>query len=62
MRAEEEYNNIVETYDRNIAVTAIEAILKKYIVIYSYDKKILTYFENMKEDILLNLEKFKQNN
>ncbi|EHL16351.1 hypothetical protein HMPREF9630_01923 [Peptoanaerobacter stomatis] len=61
-RAEEEYNNIVETYDRNIAVTAIEAILKKYIVIYSYDKKILTYFENMKEDILLNLEKFKQNN
>ena len=61
-RAEEEYNNLVESFDKNIASNVIDNALKKYTLLYKNNEKIIKYFSDMKEDILKNLDKFKQIN
>lgn len=60
-KAEEEYNTTIETYDKNIAFTTIMNVIKKYLNIYK-DEKIVKYFFDMQQDIIKNLDKFKQLN
>ena len=43
-RAEEEYNNLVESFDKNIASNVIDNALKKYTLLYKNNEKIIKYF------------------
>ncbi|EJP25305.1 AAA domain protein [Peptostreptococcaceae bacterium AS15] len=60
-KAEEEYNLLIENYDKKLALNTLEIIFKRYFGDCK-DEKILSYLFDMKEDIIKNLDKFKQVN
>ena len=60
-KAEEEYNQLIENYDKKLALNTLEIIFKRYFG-DSKDDKILSYLSDMNEDIIKNLDKFKQVN
>lgn len=58
-KAEEEYSNKLEDYEKKIVSEIIDSSEEKYLNEYKDNPKINTYLNSIKEDILENLDKFK---